>query len=357
MKKIGLALVFLTLLSSFSYGLIAGGAKLAGMGGAGTAICDNISAAYYNPAGILGSDPDNPSMKLSIGAPVAGMSDALATFSQVADMNAFLINNYAKTIDINGTTGMIFGMQYQKIGLSVIPESTVLANKTANSYNGSVGANIQSSAALTFGTTWNFPFLPMNFMDVGTNIKYIANYQGSTAITGVTTTAGSANYLYGTGLGWGFDLGAKTGLYTPWFPITVGIMMKDVYTSVGNSTVTRTDTISPDGTVTPGVATTTTSTTITPGTCVIGAATQLFEGGTIVAADYATSMSDGELRLGIEQPIFSDMFIGRAGLISGTQNSKITVGVGFNLFGETNIAYIIDNKNSKDNVVIVGFGI
>jgi hypothetical protein len=358
MKRISLALVLWFVFSPFSYGLIAGGAKIAGMGGAGTAICDNISAAYYNPAGILATDPDQSAMFLSVGATVTDMNDALATFSQVSDLNTFLINNYSKSLGINGTTGMLCGMQYQKIGLSVIPESTIIASKIANSFNGSINTNIQSAGVLTFGTTWQSPLLPMNFMDVGTNLKYIANYQGITTITGVTTAAaGSANYLYGTGLGWGFDLGVKIGLYTPFSPITVGIMMKDVYTSVGDSIVTRTDTINPNGSITTGVSTTTASTTITPGSCIVGAATQLGEGGPIVAADYAFSMGDGELRLGIEQPLLLYPLTGRAGVISGTQNSKITLGAGLNIFGELNIAYVINNKNNKDNVLIVGFGI
>ena len=351
MKKLALVLSFVFLFASVSYAQIPGGARLAAMGNAGTAVANDISSAYYNPAGLMSTNTRWMKLKIGAGAAMTGMNSLLALASQSTDLNTFMFNNFSNAIDANGTAGAFLGFEAGKFGLSVIAEGSLAGSKIANSANGSASAGVNYDVVLTMGTTLNLPMLPMGFADVGLNLKQVNQINSSTAIVATTATYGQ-----GIGTGYGIDLGLRTGLDTPIAPIAVGLVIKDLMETINTTTTSRIDTVDiTDGSYTKGTATETTSSTPISSTVVIGAATQIPGYGTTVALDYASALGTAEWRLGLEQSIIPFFLTGRAGLISGTNTAKTTLGLGLDFLGSLNAAYIIDGKNSQDTVLIVDF--
>jgi len=83
------------------------GAKFVGMGGAGCALVDDSTSAYYNPAGIVKSQ--SMALKLGLGTASEGMDKVMATFGSIGNPGKFLIDNYANAIDVNGAANGFLG--------------------------------------------------------------------------------------------------------------------------------------------------------------------------------------------------------------------------------------------------------
>jgi hypothetical protein len=366
MKKAICGLIAFLCLISAVYAIPSGflpvgvGAKYAGMGGAGAAIVDDISCAYFNPAGIVKTRGFG--LELGGGAATEGLSDLNTLWGNVNDPAKFLSSNFDKNVDINGGVNLIMGLNVSKIGLSVIPAASLQLRKTAGTIIGSyLLGNVVYDSALTLGYGFGLPGLPVS-LDIGANLKSI-NYLTAQSI--VNNATSSSDYTYNQS-GIGFDLGAKAGIDTPIVPINCAIVMKDLgatlkgkrtainttYDTIGNIiSQNKTETDMADYTI--------------PTTLVIAAATKIPVVGILAALDI-DSVSGGDItpytltHLGFEYPILG-LFAIRAGLVSGGVNGNIsqtTFGAGLNMGVNANIAFVADSKNSKNNqtVVDVGFG-
>ncbi|MEK7376809.1 MAG: lipoprotein, partial [Candidatus Margulisiibacteriota bacterium] len=153
MKKIVFFLSALIMVSACSFALPGGtlpygaGAKFAAMGGAGSALVDDIASAYYNPAGMFRAQA--VSLKIGAGAASEGSDKLLAVFGNMSNPAKFLADNYSNALNIKGNLNAFVGLDIAKIGLSVIPVTSLTLSKTANTLSGSIVADLMSDSALT----------------------------------------------------------------------------------------------------------------------------------------------------------------------------------------------------------------
>ncbi|MFH1347161.1 MAG: hypothetical protein ABIH22_00540 [Candidatus Margulisiibacteriota bacterium] len=376
MKRIVLvSLVFgLMVSSSFGITLPTGvGAKYGSMAGAGASIVDDITCAYYNPAGIVKTG--NVELKLGAGAASEGMNDIIATFGNAPSPEKFLADNYTKIVNINGGLNALVGVNFAKIGLSVIPVASLTFDKpTENTFTGSsIIAMGAYEGLLTLGYSFGIPALPIASLDVGANIKSSNTVMAVVVGTGATTAAHAVANLSGIG----YDLGATASINTGLMPINVAVVLRDIGTALKGKIKTENSTYDP-------IAGTTTTvlvsdvdagdTTIAPAT-VIGVSTVIPGVGVKVAVDLDTigeskingvTIQGGNLtHIGVEYPILGIIAL-RAGQVSGkmsklgsltaTDVQQTTFGAGFNLGAVINVAMMTDNNNSKNNSTIVDFG-
>ncbi|KPJ69009.1 hypothetical protein AMJ44_04905 [candidate division WOR-1 bacterium DG_54_3] len=366
MKKIVLACMLLGLCISSVYAFPSGsipygvGAKYAAMGGAGAAIVDDISCAYFNPAGILKTGSFG--LKIGAGAATEGMNELIKASSGANDPAKFFSDNFDKTVNINGGLNTMIGLNISKVGLSVIPITTlVLSKPTAGTI---VGSSITASAAYeaiaTLGYGLSFPGLPFASLDLGANIKSVNSIDGSSTVTSATSSTDQVTTLSGIG----FDIGAKASIDTLAIPLSVALVMKDIGETLKGKTKTITTTYNPiTGDITNQSETETDAPDHTsPTTLVIGASTKVPGVGLRVALDIDSVSGSGSsysvTHLGIEYPLLVMVAL-RAGVISGGPGGSIsmtTLGAGFDLGLGLNIAMMIDGKNSKNNSTILDFG-
>lgn len=365
MKKIVLVCMFLGLCVASVYAFPSGslpygvGAKYAGMGGAGAAIVDDLSCAYFNPAGIVKTG----STGLIIGAGTAteGMNELIKALSEASDPAKFLSDNFDNTLNISGGLNSIVGLNIAKVGLSVIPvASLTLYKPTAGTI---VGSSLTASAAYegiaTLGYSLSIPGIPIASLDLGANIKSVNFINGYSIVTSATSSTDQVTNLSGIG----FDIGAKASIDTLVIPLSVAIVMKDIgetlkgkiktinttYDLAGNITnQTEAEVDAPDST--------------SPTTLVIGASTKIPGVGLRVALDIDSVSGSGTsysvTHLGLEYPVVGILAL-RAGIISGGPGGNIsmtTIGAGFNLGLGLNVAMMFDGKNSKNNSTILDFG-
>ncbi|MEE8638060.1 MAG: hypothetical protein V3T21_03345 [Candidatus Margulisiibacteriota bacterium] len=366
MKKIVLVCMFLSLCVSSVYAFPSGsvpygvGAKYAGMGGAGAAIVDDLSCAYFNPAGIVKTG----SMGLLIGAGTAteGMDELIKALSGASDPAKFLSDNFDNTVNISGGLSSIVGINIAKVGLSVIPIASITLNKpTAGQI---VGSSLTASAAYegiaTLGYSLSIPGIPIASLDLGANIKSVNSISGSSTVNSNTSSTDLVTTLSGIG----FDIGAKASIDTLVIPLSIAIVMKDIGETLKGKTKTITTTYDPTtGNITDQTETEVDAPDFTsPTTLVIGASTKIPGVGLRVALDIdsvsGSGVSYSVTHLGLEYPIVGVLAL-RAGIISGGQGGNIsmtTIGAGFNLGLGLNVAMMFDGKNSKNNSTILDFG-
>lgn len=371
MKKIIIVSLFLVFMVSSGFAIQSGllptgvGAKYAAMGGAGASIVDDITSAYFNPAGIMRSGR----MELKLGAGVAteGMNDVISALGSAGDPAKFLSDNFNKTINVNGGLNSIIGINVAKVGVSVIPVASLqLVKPTAGTL---IGTSFNASAAyegiLTLGYRLSVPGLPIASLDLGTNIKSGNLIYGTSNITGATNSIDSIYNYSGVGI----DIGAIASLNTPVVPVSVGIVIKDISETFkgkvkGQTTVY--DPITGKATVTP-IGEVDAADITMPSTTVIGASTVIPGVGLKVAVDLdsvASSSSYGNAaysltHIGVEYPVLGIVAL-RAGTVSGGPSggeiSQTTFGAGFNLGAVINVAMMSDAKNSKNNSTMVDLG-
>jgi hypothetical protein len=275
-----------------------------------------------------------------------------------------MANNYGNKIDVNGGINAIVGLQIADIGISAMPVSTLTLNKAANSVTGTLTGTAAYDLALTLGTSYSIPGLPIASLDLGANIKSanaiaVAN---TIAVVGATPTgAGSATTLSGIG----FDLGAKAQLENLPIPLSVAIVMKDIGETLKGNTTTNATTYNADGSINTQTNTVTPAADYTtPTTTVIGLATGIPVVGLKVAVDL-DSVSGGTpgasysvTHYGVEYPILGGFIALRAGKVSDSANTidQTTFGAGINFGLGLNIAMMTDAKNSKNNSTMADFG-
>ncbi|MDD5594361.1 MAG: hypothetical protein PHG97_06455 [Candidatus Margulisbacteria bacterium] len=379
MKKILIAALLLGLLVSSVFAIESGllpigvGGKYSGMGGAGASIVDDITAAYYNPAGIVHAGTFG--LKIGAGAATKGLNDLMATFGNSSDPSKFLVDNFNKTIDVNGGINAIVGLNIANLGISVIPVGNLAFTKpTAGTLTGTtLNGWAAYEGVLTLGHGFSLPMFPAG-IDLGFNVKS-ANYSVITEAIVSGTTSGNLNINYS---GIGYDIGAKARIDTPVVPISVGIVMKDISETLKGKAKTSVTTINP---VTGTSETTTPVETDVndlprPTTTVISASTVIPVINLKVAADidsvasYSYAVVSGApstaypayslTHLGVEYPVLGGLIAVRGGTVSGGpaggEISQTTYGLGVSFGLGLNVTAMIDNKNSKNNSTYADFG-
>lgn len=339
------------------------GVREAGMGGCGASLSTGLPAVAYNPAGLMSGG--NWAMDLSVGGSVKNFDQITGAINSFNDPTQYLIDNYAKNLDANGSFFGQLGVDYNKIGLSLlIPNFQAQLSKPSNSIEGSVDAATRFDVVLTAGRTLALPILPAK-IDLGASVKYIGYGYGRVNVVGALPT--TADNTWGTGGGFGFDLGARTEIAVPFVTtLAIGLAARDVAASVTvNSPTTRTDTFNADGSVTKGTAVVGSAATYNyPMSLVLGCSGTVPVVGLGFAADIESlsggtgslASTDSILHLGLEYPMWMNTLVLRAGTASGT-DAKTTLGVAFKVPVATlQAAAVLDNSDSRDNSYVVGGG-
>lgn len=359
MRRIIVAFSLLGLFVSSSFAIQSGllpygiGARYAGMGGAASAIVDDITSAYYNPAGIVKSG--RVELKLGAGAATAGLADILKVASNASDPAKFIADNVTNTININGGVNGLVGLNIARIGVTVIPLGNLSLVKVPG-FNGNATARFAYEGILTMGYGLSTPILPVASLDLGLNVKYIGSVLANSGAA-LNLASNSITNLSGTG----FDIGAKAKIDTFAIPFSAAIVIKDLGASLSGKTKSNTTTYNPiTGTTSNSADVETDASATSPTTLVIGASTTIPGIGLKVAADIDSVSGSGAsysvTHLGVEYPL--TVVALRAGYVTGNNGniSMTTIGAGFNFFGNLNIAMIMDGKDSNNNSMIFDTG-
>jgi hypothetical protein len=342
------------------------GAKYGAMAGAGAAIVDDITCAYYNPAGIV--DTGRMELKVAAGGATQGLNDILNTLGNSSDPAKFLADNFNKTVDISGGFNGFVGLNVAKIGISVIPMGSLVLKKP--SAVDLTGTNMLATGGyeglLTLGYSFKVPVINIASLDLGANIKSSTLVVGTSQVTGAT----SSTDMTATESGTAFDLGVKAKINTPIIPFSAAIVIRDMNATLkGNqktshTTYNPTSTVaspeSPAGDTTIGQTTVIGASTVIPG---VGLKVAL-DLDTIADSNYFNStyiVKGGNLtRIGLEYPILGGIVALRAGQVSGKVNnadvSQTTLGAGIQFGANINIAMMTDAKDSKNNSTMVDLG-
>ncbi|MBI5399728.1 hypothetical protein HZB07_03850 [Candidatus Saganbacteria bacterium] len=365
MKKGLISLLLLALCASLTLALPSGsapygvGAKYAAMGGAGSAIADDLSCVYYNPAGIMKTG--NFELKLGAGAAAEGLSDMINLLSKASSPAKFLSDNYSKSLAINGSLSSLVSLNIGKIGLSILPIGSLSVSKAANTIAGTVTAGLNTEALLTMGYNWSLPMLPIASLDVGLNVKSANSIAAISAGTASGTTFATSDIITNYS-GIGFDVGARGELNTFVVPLSVAVVLKDIGETLKGKVKTVSTNYDSSGAQTSQISTETDAADYTsPQTLVLGFSTTIPGIGVKVALDLdsvsGTGGSYSLTHLGVEYPMMGLIAL-RAGMVSGGPGggiSQTTVGAG--LLGILNVAMITDNNNNKNNSTVVDFGL
>lgn len=368
MKKIAVSIMAIVMVASAAVAMTPASiphgtsAKFAAMGGAGSALVDDVTSAYYNPAGM--AKAQSMALKIGAGAATDGLNDMINTLSSAGDPSKFILDNYANALDLNGSANVMIGLDIFKTGISFIPAARLNVSKAANSAAGSATATVMGEGVVTIGRGVSVPYL--GNLNAGANIKYVADTFGAATVAGATSTTLTTAYT-----GMGFDLGVQGRVDAiPTMPISVGVVYKDIAETLKGKTSTTTKTIDPatgrvlSETKTPDADL---PDQTTPTTFVLGAAAKIPVVGATVAIDLdnvaaaAATQAYSVTHIGIEYPVAMGMVNLRAGTISGGPSGSpinmTTYGAGI-LGNMINIAMITDNNNKKNNQTMfdIGFG-
>ena len=368
MRKILVSVFLVPVLVSMASAQAFIGAKIGGMGGAGVANATDLSAVYYNPAGLMKAG--RAEFKLSLNPSYSDYTNLVDAFNKSTDPSEILQDNFATDLSFQGDLAGMVGLNINKIGISalILPlgdnagdtlsaTNTVNINKPANALQAGATYAVRQDTVLTLGYTFSLPGLPIASLDTGVNLKSINAVYGTLNASVTDTTS---PYRKGSGTGTAFDLGARTSLDVPVVgSLAVGLALRDVggqinyerkeeifYFNNVTQTITKgAETALPDKSV-----------TLNP-TTVIGAAATIPTINLGVAADLEFAKSETITHLGVEYPIMPNVLIGRAGLASGSSISKTTLGVKLNIpFLTLDAAAVMDGKDSSVMGWVVDIG-
>ena len=309
------------------------GMRAMGMGGTGIAIAnDVVSAAYFNPAGIM----YGPNFEAQLSA---GGNPELITAAGNKD---FLSSNFDTDMNINNAAASAaFGLSFDKIGISALTNATgSLSHNGGSTLSGGANALAVAMVPLTFGTMLSSSPSSSEFSPstaIGMNVKSVQLYGGSLNIL-----LGGAVQSQLAGSGMGFDLGIQTKL-TPM--LSYGLVVRNIATSYTATNKTQLGTIDGSGTFTAsGLETSSKSTNTIAPEVGVGMGFGNINTGTLVAVDlenysYADngnanrSKTANDLHIGIEQGILFNLVMLRVGYFNyaPTDDTFYTYGVGMNM--------------------------
>jgi hypothetical protein len=346
------------------------GVRAMGMGGTGIATANDITAAYFNPAGLM-YGPENFECQTSVGAATQGLNEIMELASSTTD---FIQNTYASDLSTGGSLSFGLGGSVRKVGLSAFANGAVNLSHKANTLAYDAYITTLASVPLTLGSTFSTPGLPFASMSVGVNLNALAMLNASANVNQISLVTGEGNMSVSSGSGFGFDIGAQAKI-TPF--ITVGAVIRNLSASTNIITKTKTVTVNPDPSdptqalVTEGAETETKSTYTPPTEVGIGAGVIVPITGTLVALDLENyslpennnenkSASYTDTHIGIEQSLFLNLLMLRAGYYTygPAEDSFYTYGLGLNL-GPANIGVAAANsvKDSVNSIASAQLGV
>jgi hypothetical protein len=367
MKKIILGAYLILALVSVSSAQSLIGARAGGMGGAGVANATDLTAVYYNPAGLMKAGMVE--FKATFSPSYTDYQNLMDAFADTTDPTDLLQDNFSRDLSFRGDLAGMIGASFNKIGISMVGlplagntadplsgSNVVFVDKAAGALQGAASYAMRYDTILTLGYTFS---LPLASLDAGINIKSINATYGtiSAAVTDLT-----APYTKGSGSGMAFDLGLRTSLDIPILAsAAAGIAIKDIAGQINYNrsqqiyafnNATQTITVGPETDLDDE------SVTLDPIT-VIGAAATIPMINLAVAADLEFTRDETITHLGVEYP-FMPFLTGRAGIAASPSISKTTLGVklGIPVFNLDAAAVIDGNDSSVAGWIIdLGFGI
>ena len=341
-----ITLVFILVLNTTAWGAFFG-ARAVGMGGTFTAVADDSSAVYRNPAGIT----QLKGLTFTPGLGVLGTGGQIQSYlnlleDQNLDKFAELFQNQ-NSDELNSGASTYFGIATKTYGINAFFDANIITKQESN-----LNKNYTESNRYVIGTM----AIPLGHLVIGGNIKLV---QGS-YVESVIPVIGAYNYQYildnwatigplitdpnlnystsATGSGLVFDVGLLFGSKQ----LKVGIAGRNV-TGIGNwegSTTKYSYNLDP---ITPmnsrfvaGTPESFTSKMPLPATYSVGIAWRPSR-STLMAADLETIINpvDGALNqfnhhLGLEQTISKKSITLRAGVFSrNDEKIGLSGGVGF----------------------------
>lgn len=386
MKRLGvLFLAFMMLLSVTGTSMAASpglGARAMGMGGAFTAVADDGTAAYWNPAGIT-----QVRFALTPTFGVVGdmkglqdIMDQVKKFETVQNYNELENLNIG---DINLGLNAGLGLNFSGFALNAFVDSsfgTPGLNKDTGSLDGYAAGNL----ALTFAREFT------ELVGVGVNLKYVylarsvadyklTSYTFEYQSQKATVDLPQGQLKYGAGSGWACDLG---GMFKVSDTLRVAAVLRNI--NLGGVKLTGTKSKTDFGSIdrelvnyvdeygtadgfedyllnkgVPIVDEDLSETYHLPTTLALGGAFKVPVTGTLLAADYALPFSGGEngtFRVGLEQPLLWLFFI-RLGGYTVDGGFNYTAGLGGKLGPVlVDVAAILgDEKTSAGAYLTLGF--
>jgi|GEM_PF-2133866 len=340
------------------------GAKAMGMGGAYTALSRDITAAYWNPAGLIHAG-------LLAGDGMVGLgyegNVTIDRFTEVTDDPAkYLEDNWEDALNVDVGANGIIGFSVRGIGVSYIPWADAYVDKSVASTTIPVSTpdislygKLKHAIAVTFGSKLGlFPL--MSPISLGANLRFMSGelWLGSHVGGPVPPVPNLAYLSYATGSGIGLDVGAQMDVIPT---LTVGLALRNLMTGFEWRGQTESFLVNPDTgqLISTGVKTDYSEAEREPTHVVLGVASQIPMIATLSAdLDMYSVEDDGsktDIRLGAESGLFTGIFTPRAGYYTenGGEISRMTLGLGFGL-GPVHIdfAYGWDTEEAENTFVM-----
>jgi len=345
------------------------GVRAMGMGGTGIATANDITAAYFNPAGLM-YGPENFELQIFAGGATQGLNEIIEMAGSTTN---FLENTYANDLNVGGSLGLGLGTSVRKVGLGAFVNGAVNISHKANTLAYSSYLTTMASVPLTLGSTFSTPGLPIASMSVGVNLKALAILNASANVSQTSLVTGEGSMSTSLGSGFGFDIGAQ-GKITPL--ITVGAVIRNLSASANVLTKRNTITVNPDpsdptkAVVTEVEQPDVKSTYTPPAEVGVGVGVVVPITGTLIAVDLENysfpdennenkSASYTDTHIGLEQGVLFNLVMLRAGYYTDgpSEDSYYTYGLGFNL-GPVSLGVAAANsvKDSINSVACAQLG-
>jgi hypothetical protein len=345
------------------------GVRSMGMGGTGIATANDVTAAYFNPAGLM-YGPENFEMQVFAGGATQGLNEIMEMAGSTSN---FIENTFANDLNVGGSLGLGLGTSVRKVGLSAFVNGAINISHKANTFAYSSYITSMASVPLTLGSTFSTPGLPIASMSVGVNLKSLALLNASASVRQTDTATGEGTMSTSSGSGFGFDIGVQ-GKITPL--ITVGAVVRNLSASANILTKTNNITVEPDPSdptkakVRDSDAGDVKSTYTPPTEVGVGVGVVIPITGTLIAVDLENysfpednnqnkSASYTDTHIGLEQGVLFNLVMLRAGYYTDgpTEDSYYTYGLGFNL-GPASLGIAAANsvKDSINSVACAQLG-
>jgi len=351
MKKALIFIFLMMLLSSYSFAAGWGvGVRNIAMGGCGIATANDITAAYFNPAGLM-YGPENFEAQAYYGGTLQQINDLV---SSITDPD-FLENSFDEDLDTTAMGDVGLGFSMRKVGLSLFASGTGILIHPAKSINSGMVLGVATIIApITLGSTFSTPGLPIASLSLGVNLKPMQVMGGGVM---VGPTAGTGEKIEINGSGFGFDMGAQAKI-TPL--VSVGAVVRNLSASLDMKTKVTPVTVAPDGKIDDSGDSVDEKSSYSPAPEVgVGLGITLPLTGTLIACDIENysypdnstrAESYNDFHFGVEQGFFFNLVMLRLGYFNygPAEDTFLTYGLGFNA-GPVNLGLAAANSQKDFN--------